>query len=84
MIMIVIMIMIMIMIMVMVMIKSYTRDVVAHIIQARGSCMKCTTICPTCVDFRRKKTLSTRRKTLKAQKGSTAKAPTHMNATHQA
>ena len=36
----------------MIYLKSLTRDVVTQIIRARGSCIKCTTIYPKCVDFR--------------------------------
>ena len=36
----------------MIYLKSLTLDVVTQIIRARGSCIKCMTIYPTCVDFR--------------------------------
>ena len=36
----------------MIYLKSLTQDVVTQIIRAGGSCIKCTTICLTYVDFR--------------------------------
>ena len=45
-------IMIMIYLVVVVGYGTWLQDVVAQIVQARHSCIKYTTICPVCVDFR--------------------------------
>ena len=63
----------------MIYLKSLTRDVVTQIIQARGSCIKCTTIYPIHIlILEREENRSTRRKTLEAQERATMRNSTHI------
>ena len=62
----------------MIYLKSLTRDGVTQIIRARGSCIKCTTIYPTYVDFREGGKPEYPEKNLEAQERSTMRNSTHM------